>query len=69
MINPAEISMTAHRLGLGDKAIEKDYVLTWVLNANTASSLHDLLAFKGGTAIKKMNVCQAIASPKTLTLP
>jgi hypothetical protein len=31
MINPAEISKMAHRLGLGDKTIEKDYVLTWVL--------------------------------------
>jgi hypothetical protein len=26
MINPAEISKMAHRLGLGDKTIEKDYV-------------------------------------------
>jgi len=56
MISPAEISKLAHRLGLGDKTIEKDYVLTWVLNAIAASPLHDLLAFKGGTAIKKMYV-------------
>ena len=56
MINSAEISKQAHRLGLGDKTIEKDYVLTWVLNAIAASPLHDLLAFKGGTAIKKMYV-------------
>ena len=27
MIPPAEISRMAHRLGLGDKTIEKDYVL------------------------------------------
>ena len=56
MINPAEISKMAHRLGLGDRTIEKDYVLTWVLNAMAASPLHDLLAFKGGTAIKRMYV-------------
>jgi len=56
MIRPAEISKLAHRLGLGDKTIENDYVLTWVLQAIAASSLRDLLAFKGGTAIKKMYV-------------
>lgn len=56
MIRPAEISKLAHRLGLGDKTIEKDYVLTWVLLAITASPLCDLLALKGGTAIKKMYV-------------
>jgi predicted nucleotidyltransferase component of viral defense system len=56
MIRSAEISKLAHRLGLGDKTIEKDYVLTWVLLAITASPLNDLLAFKGGTAIKKIYV-------------
>jgi predicted nucleotidyltransferase component of viral defense system len=56
MIRPAEISKLAHRLGLGDKTIEKDYVLTWVLQAIAASPLRDLLVFKGGTAIKKMYV-------------
>ncbi len=53
MIQPAEISKMAHRLRLGDKTIEKDYVLTWVLYAIAATPLRDLLAFKGGTAIKK----------------
>ena len=56
MISSAEISKMAHRLGLGDKTIEKDYVLTWILNAIAESPLNDLLAFKGGTAIKKMYV-------------
>lgn len=56
MIPPAEISKLAHRLGLGDKTIEKDYVLTWVLHAIAESSFRRLLAFKGGTAIKKMYV-------------
>ena len=31
MIQPAEIARLAHRLGLGDKTIEKDYALTWTL--------------------------------------
>jgi uncharacterized protein len=56
MIHTAEISKLAHRLGLGDKTIEKDYVLTWVLLALAASPLNDILVFKGGTAIKKMYV-------------
>lgn len=56
MIRPSEISKLAHKLGLGDKTIEKDYVLTWVLFALADSPLCDLLAFKGGTAIKKMYI-------------
>ena len=39
MIRPGEISRLAHRLRLGDKTIEKDYVLTWVLLAIAHSSL------------------------------
>ena len=35
MIPPSEIARLAHRLGLGDKTIEKDYVLTWVLLGRT----------------------------------
>ncbi len=54
MIHPSEISRMAHRYGLGDKTIEKDYVLTWVLFAIANSPLRELLAFKGGTAIKKI---------------
>jgi len=30
MIPPGEIARLAHRLRLGDKTIEQDYVLTWV---------------------------------------
>jgi predicted nucleotidyltransferase component of viral defense system len=54
MIPPGEIARLAHRLGLGDKTIEQDYVLTWVLLAIANSPLRDRLAFKGGTAIKKI---------------
>ncbi len=52
MIHPSEISKLAHQLGLGDKTIEKDYVLTWVLFAMVHSPLSEGLAFKGGTAIQ-----------------
>lgn len=54
MILPAEISRQAFQLGLGDKTIEKDYVLSWILLGIENSSLRDSLAFKGGTALKKI---------------
>jgi len=54
MIPPSEIARLAHRLGLSDKTIELDYVLTWVLLAIANSPLRDRLAFKGGTALKKV---------------
>ena len=41
---------------MGDRTIEKDYVLTWVLHAIANSPLRDQLAFKGGTAIKKIYI-------------
>jgi predicted nucleotidyltransferase component of viral defense system len=56
MIHPSEISKLAHQLGLGDKTIEKDYVLTWALLALADSPLCERLAFKGGTAIKKVYI-------------
>jgi hypothetical protein len=37
MIFPSEISKLAHQLGLGDKTIEKDYAMTWVLLTPAAS--------------------------------
>ena len=56
MIRQSEISKMAYHLGLGDKTIEKDYVLTWVLIAIANSTFNNLLAFKGGTAIKRMYI-------------
>ena len=56
MIHSGEISKLAHKLGLGDRTIEKDYVLTWVLDAIANSPLSSQMAFKGGTAIKKMYI-------------
>lgn len=56
MIPPGEIARLAHRWGMADKTIEQDYVLTWVLLAIANSPLRNRLAFKGGTAIKKVYV-------------
>lgn len=56
MIPPREISRLAHQLSLRDKTIEKDYLLSWVLLAIANSPLREQLAFKGGTAIKKIYV-------------
>jgi predicted nucleotidyltransferase component of viral defense system len=56
MIRSSEISKLAHQSGLGDKTIEKDYVLTWMLLSLAESPIRDSLAFKGGTAIKKIYI-------------
>ncbi len=52
MISSAEIARLAHSLGVGDRVIEKDYVLSWLLVAIAESELRSKLAFKGGTALK-----------------
>ncbi len=56
MIRQTEISKNAYALGLSEKTIEKDYVLTWILHAISQSPLLACLAFKGGTAIRKLYV-------------
>ena len=53
MISTAEVARLAHRLGVGDRVIEKDYVLSWLLVAIAESDLRSKLAFKGGTALKR----------------
>ena len=53
MISPAEVARQAHHLGVGDRVIEKDYVLSWLLVAIAESELRSELAFKGGTALKR----------------
>jgi len=54
MITQAEISKIAYRGSVSDCTIEKDYVIDWVLLGLADSHLKDLLAFKGGTALKKI---------------
>lgn len=53
MISPAQVAKLAYRLGVGDRVIEKDYVLSWLLLAIAEGELRDGLAFKGGTALKR----------------
>jgi len=54
MISSAEVAKLAHSLGVGDRVIEKDYVLSWLLVAIAESGLKPALAFKGGTALKRV---------------
>ncbi len=54
MITQREISRTAFRTNKQDRVIEKDYVITWLLLGIADSPLAGLLAFKGGTALKKI---------------
>ena len=53
MISAAEVAKLAHRLGVGDRMIEKDYVLSWLLVAIAESKQRSGLVFKGGTALKR----------------
>ncbi|MBU0512310.1 MAG: nucleotidyl transferase AbiEii/AbiGii toxin family protein [Chloroflexi bacterium] len=54
MITTAEIARTAHQTNVGDRVIEKDYVLSWLLVAIAESELSRSLIFKGGTALKRV---------------
>ena len=54
MILPAEIQRKASSAGVRDQQIEKDYVLSWILNGIAHHHpLSHSLAFKGGTVLKK----------------
>lgn len=55
MIKPGEIQDKARKEGVRDNQIEKDYMLSWILEG---IAQHDLLSksivFKGGTVLKKV---------------
>ena len=55
MIKPGEIQKIARATGVRDQQIEKDYILSWILQG---IAMHEKLAqaivFKGGTALKKV---------------
>ncbi len=54
MILPAEIQRKSSSVGVRDQQIEKDYVLSWLLNGIAQHKpLFDSLVFKGGTVLKK----------------
>lgn len=55
MIKPGEIQKIAHKEGVRDQQIEKDYILSWILwGISTHEELRKNLAFKGGTVLKKV---------------
>jgi predicted nucleotidyltransferase component of viral defense system len=54
VISDKEVFKEAHRVGASDRVIEKDYVLSWLLVVIAESDLATALAFKGGTALKKI---------------
>lgn len=57
MITSGEIQRIASRQSLRDTQIEKDYIIGWILfGISKNEKLKSLLAFKGGTAIKKFYV-------------
>jgi predicted nucleotidyltransferase component of viral defense system len=55
MIKPSEIQQKAQRVRVRDQQIEKDYVLSWILQgiANHVK-LCQTVVFKGGTVLKKV---------------
>lgn len=55
MIKPGEIQNKARALGVRDQQIEKDYILSWLLQGIAQhKQLSGAIAFKGGTALKKV---------------
>jgi len=54
MIRDIEIRQVAREYGVPESTIEKDYALSWVLHAMSKHT--DLMAFKGGTGIRKMYI-------------
>ncbi len=54
MIKPSEIQNIARALVVRDQQIEKDYILSWILQGLAKNeSLSKALVFKGGTVLKK----------------
>ena len=54
MIHPKEINKRAVLYNVSDRQIEKDYVLTWILNGiANHETLSKAFVFKGGTLLKK----------------
>ncbi len=55
MIKPGELQKRARETGVRDTQIEKDYILTWLLKGiSVHPRLSKVLAFKGGTVLKKV---------------
>ncbi|MGI6395380.1 MAG: nucleotidyl transferase AbiEii/AbiGii toxin family protein [bacterium] len=55
MIKPGEIQNKAREAGVRDQQIEKDYVLSWILQGiSRHDKLSKTIVFKGGTVLKKV---------------
>ena len=55
MIKPGEIQMKAREVGVRDQQIEKDYMLSWILQGVAQhGQLSKAIVFKGGTVLKKI---------------
>ena len=55
MIKPGEIQQKAREAGVRDQQIEKDYMLSWILQGIAQyEHLSKVLVFKGGTVLKKI---------------
>ncbi len=55
MIKPGEIQQKAREAGVRDQQIEKDYVLSWILQSVAQhEQLSKTIIFKGGTVLKKI---------------
>lgn len=55
MIKPGEIQNIAREVGVRDQQIEKDYILSWMLQGIAQhEQLSETIVFKGGTVLKKI---------------
>ena len=55
MIKPGEIQKKARLIGVRDQQIEKDYILSWILQGVAIhEDLSKIIVFKGGTVLKKV---------------
>jgi uncharacterized protein len=55
MIKPGEIQNKAREVGVRDHQIEKDYILSWILQGIARHDhLSKVIVFKGGTVLKKV---------------
>lgn len=55
MIKPGEIQNKAREFGVRDQQIEKDYILSWILQGIAQhEELSKAIVFKGGTVLKKV---------------
>jgi predicted nucleotidyltransferase component of viral defense system len=55
MIKPGEIQQKARQVGVRDQQIEKDYILSWILQGIARhEQLAKAIVFKGGTVLKKV---------------